>query len=452
MSFRELRNLCEVMRALGYHRLISVENFRAPNFELVADLLDWLLHRLDPAAGLSDDISSEQLRVHFVKCACERVLLKTGLRLNSRKLYGADGHAARELLRLASLLHEAHCSAAQSAGLLGALPGAAAQPPDLRGARSLCSDIVESGAALFELLQNEERDGRAERSRALHFLDKFSQDLASTGEEKAVGQAVERMLCRQGQQLEQLHRASEELRRDEHALQQQIKKKGQELDRSRRRLLSLESVRPAFMDEYEALEQQFEHYYEQYISRFRNLDYLENEVDLLHQREAAQMEADERSLKRMREQLREEEWKMLRGELREVSEEQFREAAEVNQRRPGGHSWLPTQPRQEHDECVYSEALDLESDDSPGSSSDAVPSRLNFGELAAASSDDCSDFDDSDGSDGVGARSRRQLHRQHAAAAGGGPVRRRRKKGAYAAAARKRGARRRGGGQRRGGR
>lgn len=35
----------EVMKALGYPRLISMENFRVPNFELVADCLYWLVHR-----------------------------------------------------------------------------------------------------------------------------------------------------------------------------------------------------------------------------------------------------------------------------------------------------------------------------------------------------------------------------------------------------------------------
>jgi clusterin-associated protein 1 len=45
MSFRELRNFCEMMRALGYPRLISMENFRKPNFELVADILYWLALR-----------------------------------------------------------------------------------------------------------------------------------------------------------------------------------------------------------------------------------------------------------------------------------------------------------------------------------------------------------------------------------------------------------------------
>lgn len=35
----------EIMRSLGYPRLISMENFRLPNFELVADCLYWLVQR-----------------------------------------------------------------------------------------------------------------------------------------------------------------------------------------------------------------------------------------------------------------------------------------------------------------------------------------------------------------------------------------------------------------------
>ena len=40
-----LSDFTETMKALGYPRLISVENFRTPNFELVADALYWLVHR-----------------------------------------------------------------------------------------------------------------------------------------------------------------------------------------------------------------------------------------------------------------------------------------------------------------------------------------------------------------------------------------------------------------------
>jgi Clusterin-associated protein-1 len=37
--------LCERLRSLGCKQLVSMENFRSPNFVLVAELLYWLLKR-----------------------------------------------------------------------------------------------------------------------------------------------------------------------------------------------------------------------------------------------------------------------------------------------------------------------------------------------------------------------------------------------------------------------
>ena len=64
MSFRELRNFNERMRALGYPQLISIENFTNPNFELVAHALYWLVRRYDPDAEISDSIEEEADRVN----------------------------------------------------------------------------------------------------------------------------------------------------------------------------------------------------------------------------------------------------------------------------------------------------------------------------------------------------------------------------------------------------
>lgn len=40
-----LVDFTEMMRSLGYPRLISMENFRSPNFALVAEVLIWLVKR-----------------------------------------------------------------------------------------------------------------------------------------------------------------------------------------------------------------------------------------------------------------------------------------------------------------------------------------------------------------------------------------------------------------------
>jgi len=336
MSFRELRNFCEVMRSLGYHRLISVENFRTPNFELVADILDWLLHRFEPNCGISDDISTEARRVEFIKSVCERVLLRTGTKLNTRKLYGADGYAVKELLKLAMVLYDAQKSVNDKSEFsTDESFGLSSKLSDLKSTRSLCSQIVETGAGLFDLLQKE-ADTRLDREKALRFLDGMSRNLESNSEHEVVERAVMSMLGNHGENLESLKQMSEELQRDEKSLEQKIKKKRQELERCKKRLTSLVNVRPAFMDEYEQLEQQFERYYEQYVGRFRNLDYLEYALDMLNREEKERMEENERALKRMQKRLRDEEWRLLRGEEDEKDGEKRKP-----KKGAGAKSWMP---------------------------------------------------------------------------------------------------------------
>ena len=107
MSFRELRNFCEIMRALGYHRNISMENFRDPNFELVADILFWFAQRYDPKMDISDDIEDEKDRVSFIRQVCQLFATKARVTLNPKKLYEATGFAVKELLKIASMMYKA---------------------------------------------------------------------------------------------------------------------------------------------------------------------------------------------------------------------------------------------------------------------------------------------------------------------------------------------------------
>merc|ERR1719203_1412360 len=142
----------------------------------------------------------------------------------------------------------------------------------------------------------------------------MSRNLGSNSETDVIERVLAQQLGSHGQNLEQMKQMSEELQRDEKSLEQKIRKKKQELDRCHKRLGSLASVRPAFMDEYEELEQELERYYEQYVGRFRNLDYLEYEIDILNKSEEERMEENDRALKRMQKRLRDEEWRLLRGE------------------------------------------------------------------------------------------------------------------------------------------
>ena len=52
-----------------------------------------------------------------------------------------------------------------------------------------------------------------------------------------------------------------------------------DLERAEKRFQTLTNVKPAYMDEYERLENELEKLYTIYIDKFRNLEYLEHELD-----------------------------------------------------------------------------------------------------------------------------------------------------------------------------
>ena len=60
-----------MMRALGYPRLISLSNFRHPNFPLIAEILVWLVKRFDNDANVPTEHSTEQERVALIRYVAE---------------------------------------------------------------------------------------------------------------------------------------------------------------------------------------------------------------------------------------------------------------------------------------------------------------------------------------------------------------------------------------------
>lgn len=91
---------------------MQMDNFRTPNFPLVADSLYWLLLRYDPNIKISDDIDTETQRVTFLTAAAAFMAAKARVQLKTKNLYYADGRAVKELLKVARLLYRCvtrHC-------------------------------------------------------------------------------------------------------------------------------------------------------------------------------------------------------------------------------------------------------------------------------------------------------------------------------------------------------
>ena len=91
----------------------------------------------------------------------------------------------------------------------------------------------------------------------------------------------------------------EQLQQSEKQLESKIERRGAELERAKKRLAGISSVRPEHMDEYEKLEQELERFYMIYIEKFKNLDFLEHQLDEYNLREQGKREESEASMKRM---------------------------------------------------------------------------------------------------------------------------------------------------------
>mmetsp|Transcript_30977 Transcript_30977/g.59803 ORF Transcript_30977/g.59803 Transcript_30977/m.59803 type:complete len:416 (-) Transcript_30977:1627-2874(-) len=303
MSFRELRNFTEIMRSLGYPRLISMENFRQPNFELVADCLYWLVQRYDPTVDISDDYTTESDRVYFLKTISQLMASRARIKLNMRRLYSADGHAVKELLKIASVLYAATAKANQDESSGPAEFALTSKAFDVKQTRQLASEITQRGAALFDALEAEHelKDLRQKAINRNMDMDEVESCVREAMAEVTEGiRGVEQML--------------ENLEKDEKNLDQKIEKRKSELERREKHLSTLESVRPAYMDDYEKLQADLQQLYTVYLERFRNLEYLEMELDHFDQLEQDKMEDADRQLKKMQRRLRDEEMRILRGE------------------------------------------------------------------------------------------------------------------------------------------
>lgn len=268
-----------MMRTLGYSRLLSMENFRTPNFPLVAEILIWLVKRFDPNADISPDIATEDERVALIRSTSHLLALKANLKLNTKKLYQADGYAVKELLKVTSLLYDSLRMTDEKTGEEEDLPeisvvGTAMKVQELKQAAQLVADITTSGAALYELLGKEAELRELRNSRASRHME-MSQ----------VEEAVQDSINVVTREIEHTKQLIESVASNEATLDSKIEKKKTDLDRHMKRLQTLKKIRPAFMEEFEKLEEELKEIYNDYVIKCRNIAYLESVLEQAEQAE-----------------------------------------------------------------------------------------------------------------------------------------------------------------------
>ena len=309
MSYRDIRNFTEMMRTLGYPRLISMENFRVPNFSLVAEILQWLVLRYDPSSDIPMDIEHENDRVLFIKSVAQFMMTKAHIKLNTKRLYGADGMAVKELLKVTSVLYNAAMKVNKTGDVESNQDYSAinfdfnTKIAELKRARQLASEITVKGSSLHQLLGREVelreiRKNSIARPMDLNEIENYIDNLVKT----TVAEN------------EKIRTQLQNIASDEANLSAKIEKRKAELERNQKRLKSLESVRPAFMDEYEHLESELGVLYQSYIEKYRNLTYLEQMNNELNKSELEKLDDSENPM-RVAVRLKNENENLIRGSL-----------------------------------------------------------------------------------------------------------------------------------------
>ncbi|XP_044836094.1 clusterin-associated protein 1 isoform X2 [Mauremys mutica] len=320
MSFRDLRNFTEMMRALGYPRLISMENFRTPNFMLVSEMLLWLCRRYEPQTDVPSDVETEQDRVFFIKAVAQFMATKAHIKLNTKKLYQADGYAVKELLKITSVLYNAMKTKGMETSSVSEEESSkfkfdlGSKIADLKAARQLASEITSRGASLYDLL------GKEVELRELR-TESIARPLEINETEKVMKIAIKDVL----EQVQKTKDMLNNVASDEANLEAKIEKRKLELERNQKRLQTLQTVRPAFMDEYEKIEEELQKQYSSYLEKFRNLAYLEQQLDDHHRVEQERFEEAENTLRLMQNRLKEEEKRLLKSGSNDDSDIEIQE-------------------------------------------------------------------------------------------------------------------------------
>lgn len=332
--FYKMTELTETMRIIQYPRVVSIQSFQRPNFELVADLLCFMVLRYDTDIPIHDSIDNEQNRVRFITTIVKAMYLRANIKLNAKKLYSADGHAVKELLILASLLSNTAKLAREeessskinndynNESKISDVPGFSRDDnlskhidlSDVKRLRKLASELTEKGARVFDLLKAEQERNRSQKEETLKFLDAASTGFDDCPEIKHVESTLKQILEKKQCDVADMEQECKVMESDKSDIIEDIKRKTLDFERNKKRLESIQNARPAFMDEYEQLEIELQKHYELYMERYRNVHYLKKEMEKFQKEEEEKLDEIQRVKRKLQSQIKEEELKILRDD------------------------------------------------------------------------------------------------------------------------------------------
>lgn len=285
MTYREVRQFTQIIRTLGCPIPVGIDSFDTPNFGLMAQLLQWLTGLYDSDIVIIPELSNEHGRVEFVRSIVQQMAIRSGIRLNPRKLYTSDRFAVRELLKIAAPIYRG----ITTSDIPEDKNAAKAKPPSASKISQLSATVPKHSVDLYDQLEKELmiRETRSKILSTMPPLDEVERNVIT-----AVDGAAAR--------LEQLTKELDRLNSDEDTLRSKIKQRKHELERQSKRLMSVQTIRPAFMEEYEGLEQELQELFKIHFQHYRNVDFYEHELQKAAEKQKLKRAETDRAIGKMK--------------------------------------------------------------------------------------------------------------------------------------------------------
>jgi len=140
---------------------------------------------------------------------------KARITLNPKKLYEAQGHAVKEMLKIAQMMYKAMQSSEviddDESNTQMMDFNTSSKLHNLRAARQLATEITESGARLFDML-GQERELKSARDKALDFLDAISRNLDTNTEQAYIEKCIRNIIDTQTRKMDEMQETLKQLR------------------------------------------------------------------------------------------------------------------------------------------------------------------------------------------------------------------------------------------------
>ena len=190
---------------------------------------------------------------------------------------------------------------------------------DATDAASTTTDIHASALRLSVLLKEEEDHWKDTRTRALRLLQ--AEEELPEGEESPFESALTASLTTLQDEVSAMEEGVSALSRSHADLTAKVAKTKKALIRAQEQEAELETLRPAWQDEYEMLEDDLQELHQAYVSRVRNMHYLQKELKKIDRREARAAKRAEDKRMELRRNILAEEAEVEEAEVEEEEEE-----------------------------------------------------------------------------------------------------------------------------------